>query len=56
MADSDEEYNITIITGHDAKLKPKEANGSTHDWSVYVKGAHETRFFQYWLIQIYIEM
>ena len=44
MADSNEEYSITIITGHDAKLKPKEENGLTHDCSVYVKGAHGTRF------------
>lgn len=47
MTDSTEVYNFTVATGHDAKLKPQEENGLTHDWSIYVKGAQGTRFFRY---------
>ena len=47
MTDSTEVYNFTVATGHDAKLKPQEENGLTHDWSIYVKGAQGTRLFRY---------
>jgi len=50
MTDSTEVYNFTVATGHDAKLKPQEENGLTHDWSIYVKGAQGTRLFRYYNI------
>lgn len=43
MTDSAEVYNFTVATGHDAKCKPQEENGLTHDWSIYVKSAKGTR-------------
>ena len=37
-------YKWAFTTGHEAKLKPKEENGLTHDWSVYVKATNGRRF------------
>ena len=53
MTDSTEVYNFTVATGHDAKLKPQEENGLTHDWSIYVKGAQGTRLFRYYNFSIF---